>query len=270
MAFFDSEECFCIVTGASKGLGRSIARLFAKEWGRKEAKVDLVLVARSRSGLEETRQLVGEEAPSVKVHIVVADLGDPAAFDGVSAQIGALVEAQKPSPNARCVLVHNAGSLGDVSKWGCHVTALEASVYMNLNFATFVGLTSYFLSQFAGRKCFIINISSILGSVPIPAFSLYGAGKAARDQFLRVLCKENAELRVLSYSPGPCDTEMHERLRTTAVNEESRKNAQEAFEKGQILKPDQSINKLVQLLREDTYKNAEVIDYFDDGKPQGV
>lgn len=269
MAFFEKES-FCVITGASRGLGRSIARLFAKEWGMRESKVDLVLLARSRSGLEETRQLVGEESPSVRVHILVADLGDTIAFDRVSAQIRALVDEQKPSPSAQGVLVHNAGSLGDVTKWGCDVSASEASTYMNLNFATFVGLTSSFLSQFDGRQCFIINISSILGSIPLPAFGLYSAGKAARDQFLRVLCKENPKLRVLSYSPGPCDTEMQEYLRTSIVNEEARKNAQEAYEKGQVLKPDQSISKLVQLLGEDTYKNAEVVDYFDDGTPQGV
>ena len=269
MAFFE-QECFCIITGASRGLGRSIAQLFAKEWGRRETRVNLILLARSRRGLEETRQLVEKESSSVRVHIVEADLSDPVTFDNVGGQIRALVVEQKPPPSAQAVLVHNAGSLGDVTKWGSDVSALEASAYMNLNFATFVGLTSCFLSQFEGRQRFIINISSILGSVPFPAFGLYGAGKAARDQFLRVLCKEDPKLRVLSYSPGPCDTDMQECLRTSVVNEEARKNAQESYAKGQVLKPDQSISKLIQLLEEDTYKNAEVVDYFDDGKPQGV
>lgn len=268
MAFFD-EECFCIITGASRGLGRSIARLFAKEWERRGTKANLILLARSRRGLEETRQLVIEESSSARVHIIEADLSDPIAFDNVSSQMRALVDEQGPSPSAQAVLVHNAGSLGDVTKWSSDVSALEASNYMNLNFATFVGLTSSFLSLFDGRRRYIVNITSILGTVPLPSFGLYGAGKAARDQFLRVLCKKDPKLRVLSYSPGPCDTEMQEYLRTSTVNEEARKNAQEAYEKGQVLKSDQSISKLVQLLVADTYNNAEIVDYFD-GKPQGV
>ena len=37
---------------------------------------------------------------------------------------------------------------------------------------------------------------------------MYAVSKAARDAYLRVLASENPSMRVLSYAPGPIDTQM--------------------------------------------------------------
>jgi short-subunit dehydrogenase len=72
-----------LVTGASGGIGAELARLFARDgW-------DVVLVARSREGLEKVgREL--SQAYGITHHVVPADLSDPVAPQAVFAAVRAL------------------------------------------------------------------------------------------------------------------------------------------------------------------------------------
>lgn len=84
-----------LITGGSGGIGAELARLFARDgW-------DLVLVARSREGLEKVGRELAQKH-GIAWHAVPADLTDPAAphaiFDAVQA-LGVQVDA----------LVNNAG-----------------------------------------------------------------------------------------------------------------------------------------------------------------
>ena len=67
-----SKREVALVTGASMGIGKELAKLFAVD-GR-----DLVLVARSEDKLQSlAREL--EDAHEITTHVVPADLTDPAA-----------------------------------------------------------------------------------------------------------------------------------------------------------------------------------------------
>ena len=267
------QDAVCIITGASKGIGRSIAKAFSQEWADSKSKVDFILLARTVSGLEETRSVILEKfqssgvAPNVQVHLLPCDLEDLSAVDKTASELVAILDGCKGRKQA--VLVHNAGSIGDVSKYGYHLSAQEVSSYFDLNFASFVGLTSSFMSSSFESKT-IINITSILAQVPLEGTALYGAGKAAREHYLKVLSKEAPSVRILNYSPGPCDTDQHKCLRDKWVSEQLRKNAREAYDKGEVLDPNVSVEKLVSILKENSFQNASTVDYFDDNKPRGV
>lgn len=54
----------------------------------------------------------------------------------------------------------------------------------------------------------MINLTSLLAVQAFPSFSQYSVGKAAREAYFRSLALENKDVKVLSYSPGPVDTDM--------------------------------------------------------------
>ena len=51
-------------------------------------------------------------------------------------------------------------------------------------------------------------------------FHLHFVGKAARDMFFKVVAEEEPSVRVLSYSPGPCATDMQIECREKSVDPE--------------------------------------------------
>ncbi|XP_041378963.1 sepiapterin reductase-like, partial [Gigantopelta aegis] len=87
----------------------------------------------------------------------------------------------------------------------------------------------------------------------------YSSIKAARNVFLETLSLEYPDVRMLNYSPGPCDTEMFHTVRNDATFEPTKA----AFADILPLKTEESVGKLVRILKEDKFRNAEVIDYYD-------
>jgi len=54
-----------------------------------------------------------------------------------------------------------------------------------------------------------VNITSLLSHKAYPSFTQYSVGKAAREAYFRAFAAEHPGSRVLNYSPGPVDTQMH-------------------------------------------------------------
>lgn len=113
-----------LVTGASRGIGRAIARALAGEGAT------LVLTARSEGDLQETARLC-EQAGAAAAEVRSVDLTDGEAIDGLCAS---LLEAH----GAVDVLVNNAGTLarghaleGDPDDWE-RALALNVAAPMRL------------------------------------------------------------------------------------------------------------------------------------------
>ncbi|KAK5932340.1 hypothetical protein CgunFtcFv8_004053 [Champsocephalus gunnari] len=85
----------------------------------------------------------------------------------------------------------------------------------------------------------------------LPSWVLYCTAKAARNMMFSVLAKEQQHVKVLSYSPGPMDTDMQkEILRLTNVNH----NPMPCHE---------SAAKLVKLLLDNNFSSGAHLDFFD-------
>lgn len=95
-----------------------------------------------------------------------------------------------PKNFERAVIVHNAGTIGDVSKTTVEMTDCEEwRKYYDLNVFSPAVLNSVFMKIFnddtkVGRL--VINITSLCCVEPMKSMGFYGSGKAAREMFFKV------------------------------------------------------------------------------------
>jgi short-subunit dehydrogenase len=150
-----------LVTGASRGIGESIAREMAARGAR------VALVARSEGPLKELAASLGGVA-------YPADLSDPEQVDGLLAR----VEADGPVD----VLVNNAG-LDEVG-WFPSIDPARLHALMQVNFVAPVTLCRAVLPGMLDRgRGHIVNVSSLAGVGAFPGLASYSATKAGLTHF---------------------------------------------------------------------------------------
>ena len=182
-----------LITGASSGIGREMARLFAGDGA------DLVLIARSEGRL---RELAGQLAADygVKAQVVPADLSRPAGP-------GEIVEALAQRHIDVDVLVNNAG-------FGAHgpVAAIGVARQLEMievNVAALTQLTALLLpGMLERRRGAILNVASTAAFQPGPNQAVYCATKAYVLSFTEALAEEvrGSGVRVSCLAPGATDT----------------------------------------------------------------
>src|ERR1700719_4755591 len=192
------DGCNALITGASAGIGRELARQLA---GRAAA---IVLVARRREGLEQLRDELRNRNAQLLVHTHAVDLCD-------KLQIDELIGWLKENKIDIDFLINNAG-LGDMGLFAASDPHRNAHL-LSVNIVAPTTLTRALLPQMISRKRgAILNVSSSAGFLPIPGFAVYAATKAYVTSFSEAL---RAELRgtgvsVCTLCPGPVPTEFQE------------------------------------------------------------
>uniref|UniRef100_A0A673FV63 Sepiapterin reductase b n=1 Tax=Sinocyclocheilus rhinocerous TaxID=307959 RepID=A0A673FV63_9TELE len=144
-------------------------------------------------------------------------------------------------------------SLGDVSSFALTFTdPVEVNRYLSLNVSGALSLTAGVLQALPrrlGLRRSVVNISSLCALKPFPSWVLYCTGKAARDMMLRVLAEEEPDVRVLSYAPGPLDTDMQLQARRSSGDLQLRRSFSSMFSEGQLLSCEESGAKLMKLYK---------------------
>jgi len=74
---------------------------------------------------------------------------------------------------------------------------------------------------------------------------------------------ENPDVNVLNYAPGPVDTDMFHILCNSVTNLTEKQKLCEIRDKKIMLSPEQTSNKLVEILKAHKYKSAAHVDYYD-------
>lgn len=183
-----------LITGASAGIGREIARLHAARGGA------LVLVARREQALEELKREV-EAAHGVAAHVIAADIGSA---DGVDA----LYAAVKERGLTVDLLVNNAGFGGHGLFHEQDVDRMQAMV--DLNVKSLMRLTHLVLGDMVARGSGrILNVGSTAGMIPGPLQATYHATKAFVNSFSQALAEEVRDkgVTVTVLAPGAVATE---------------------------------------------------------------
>ncbi|XP_059214506.1 sepiapterin reductase a [Centropristis striata] len=256
-------RALCIITGASRGFGRTVAREMSRVVQPGSA---LVLAARSGDDLRALQaELAGSEAApaGLVVECVVANVGET---EGLESIIRAARDAFSQEMD-HIILVNNAATLGDVSRYFNSFTDMaEVDSYLSLNVSSSLCLTARVLQAFpqrTGLRRTVVNVTSLCALEPFCSWVLYCTGKAAREMMFRVLAKEEPDLRVLSYSPGPLDTAMQVVARSETAHPNLRKTFSDMFAQGKLLTCEASCSKMMKLLLEDSFTSGAHIDVYD-------
>jgi 3-oxoacyl-[acyl-carrier protein] reductase len=182
-----------VVTGASKGLGASIARAMAAEG----ASV-VVNYASSREGADKVvAAIVAADGHAVAIQ---ADVGK-------SADVTRLFREAADAFGTVDILVNNAG----VYQMGmlADVTEQEFHRQFDINVLGLLLASQAAAAQFGETGGSIINISSVVSRITPPGSAIYSATKGAVDAITRVLAKELGprQIRVNAINPGFVVTE---------------------------------------------------------------
>lgn len=166
---------YALITGASAGIGRELARLAAKDG------LGLVLVARRRAELDQLAAELGR-AHGVECLVVPADLADPrAAADIAEAVRAAEIDLE--------LVVNNAG-FGSNGPFTEQELARELGM-IQVNVTSLVELTHRLLpSMLARRRGAVLNVGSTAGFQPGPFMATYYATKAFVNSFTEALAFE--------------------------------------------------------------------------------
>jgi len=183
-----------LLTGASYGIGASIARSFARRGGR------LVLVARSVAALEDL-------AADVEGVALPVDLSRPGEVDGL------VDRAADAAGGPIDILINNAGH-GVIGPFATRTPA-EITNEVQVNLLAVLELTRQALPGMLERDHgHLVFLSSLQAAAPTPAFSVYGATKAALSHFAAILRLElvNTSIGTTVVAPGPVDTPLWDRV----------------------------------------------------------
>jgi len=218
-----------LITGASRGIGRSIALHAAR------AGSDLALVARDRDRLAE----VGREARAlgVRVHEEAADLAAPGAAEGA-------VEACAAALGGVHHLVANAGMTHDQLLMRQKPADWDRVIATNLTSA--FGLCRAVIGGMVrARYGRIVLISSVSGLMGNPGQSAYAASKAGLVGLARSLAREvgSRSITVNVVAPGLIDTDM-----VRSMPEKAREELLSHIPLGRLGTPDEAAAPVVFLL----------------------
>lgn len=196
---FGLESKIILVTGGSKGLGKSVVELLIKE------KAKVIVTSRTKP------QYLGE------FDFIQSDL---TTLEGCNYVCDNILEKYKYIDG----IIHVLGGSSAPGGGFANLTELEWQKELNLNLLPAVRIDRKLLPSMIGNKTgSLVHVTSIQSKLPLPeATTAYAAAKAALSTYSKSLSKEVAEygIRVNRVSPGWIETaaaiELAERLAQTA------------------------------------------------------
>ncbi|MCI8492718.1 MULTISPECIES: elongation factor P 5-aminopentanone reductase [Anaerotruncus] len=193
-----------LITGASRGIGRTCAKIFARE--------SYSVAACYRQDEVSARSLLDElSAAGCDAALFRADLSDETQAARMTAQV-------LDRFGHIDVLINNAGIAQQ--KLFCDITAQDWAHMLGVNITSMFYVCHGLLPQMIRRKYGrIINVSSIWGISGASCEVHYSASKAAVIGFTRALAKEvgPSGITVNCIAPGVIDTDMNAQLGPQAL-----------------------------------------------------
>lgn len=185
-----------IITGASSGIGRAVALLFAREGAA------IVLNARGLAGLERTAEEIA--AFGGKAHCVAGDVSEAETHK-------ALVAAAEDKFGGLDVAVNNAGMVGPIAPLA-EIALDDWKTVLSGNLTSaFLGAKSQIPLMLQRGGGSIVFTSTFVGtSVGIPGMSVYGASKSALMGLVKGITADYGAhgIRANALLPGGVDTPM--------------------------------------------------------------
>ncbi len=191
-----------LITGASRGIGESAARVFA------EAGANVALVARNEAAIADLTAELGEKALAIPC--------DVSRYWEVETAVKACVSTF----GSIDVLINNAGAIEPISHlseadpeaWGQVIDVNLKGVFHGMRAAMPV-----MMEQGGGT---ILTIGSGAAHGPVEAWSHYCSSKAGALMLTRMADKEARDqgIRAISLSPGTVATQMQRDIKASGIN----------------------------------------------------
>lgn len=187
-----------IITGASKGIGRAVATLFAEEGA------NLFLISRDEEALKQLAGKLGSD--SNKVSYFAADITDQDAMKAVFSEI-------RQTKLSIDILVNNAGIMEDAVLQMVTPSLID-KIYQTNVFGLIDASKRASKLMLRNKQGSIINLTSIIGTHGNLGQTIYGSSKSAVIGFTKSLSKELAgiNIRVNAVAPGFIDTDMTRKM----------------------------------------------------------
>lgn len=225
-----------IVTGASRGIGREIAKELSN--------LGIKVIANYKKSEEEAK-LLQKENPQIDIY--KADVSN-------RLEVKKMVEYALEKYGKIDILINNAG----ISEWRIFTETTDEDWNRMINnnlYSAFCMTQEVLHNMIQNKNGNIINISSIWGMVGASCESIYSISKAGMDAMTKSLAKELApsNIRVNSIAPGAIATDMNNNLSSSEIEELNNE-----IPLGRIGKTE-DIAKCVKWLVEDEYTTGQII-----------
>ena len=180
-----------LITGGSAGIGLAFALKFV-ELGN-----EVIVTGRRQAVLDKVK------AKHPKLHTIQSDVADPA-------QIAALAARVKSEFPRLDVLMNNAGIMQYKNLRAPDADLAALTAEMNINVGGVIGMTSAFIDILTANKGTVMNVSSGLAFVPLPAAPIYSATKAAIHSYTQSLRfqLEESGVEVIELMPPAVKTDL--------------------------------------------------------------
>ncbi len=185
-----------IITGASSGIGKAAAELFANKGST------VVAVGRNEREIISMSKKVKSKTGSIKIHL--ADVREMTQLDRLVSETVQMFGGIDVLVNAAGII--KTGTIEDT-------TIEDWDTVMNINLRSVFALTQRCIPHLEAAKGNIVNVSSVAGTRAFPGVLAYCVSKAATDQLTRCSSLELAAkgIRVNAVNPGVVVTNIHKR-----------------------------------------------------------
>ncbi|WP_087973383.1 (S)-benzoin forming benzil reductase [Oceanobacillus rekensis] len=219
---------YAIITGSSKGLGESIAKLFL------ESGVHVVGLSRSNN---DYLSVIAKENNAIFKHIP-CDLEKIESLEQVCEEVADIVFSEETNT---IYLVNNAGVVEPV-KQSMHIQANELKSHVHINTIAPMVLTNYFLDKATEKEIPLICaiVTSGAAESPMYGWSAYCTTKASMNMYTKTVALEQEELKtdhkIIAFSPGIMDTEMQKKIRSSTKSEFLQLETFQGYKENNLLK----------------------------------
>ncbi|EKM58601.1 uncharacterized protein PHACADRAFT_207415 [Phanerochaete carnosa HHB-10118-sp] len=190
-----------LVTGASRGIGRDVARYYAL------AGASVAIVSRHQAALEEVKAAILQEVPGAKILVFAVDVKD---FDAANAAVNATVRqfghldilvagaaAVTPAVGAQKI-----GEKDPLEWWN----TFEVNVRGTFNFVRSA------IPQLEQSQGYVVAVTAGSAHMIFPGSSDYCISKQAVDRIVQFVVAEHPRVKALAFHPGLIETELSRRF----------------------------------------------------------
>lgn len=231
------EKATVLITGASRGLGRTLAQTFSEHGSR------LALMSRTQEELQQAAQDLGPAGDSCIIWP-----GDVTNQDDLNGFVQAAIERFGTID----ILINNAAIIGPPQFLGSQDQP-DWSKTVDIDLKAPAELCRAALPHMQAQKNgVVINVSSGLARMAFPRFNAYCVAKAGLEQMTRCLSEEYSDSGISFYAvdPGVMDTSMQSEIRAFPENEispELKRQFQQMKEEGHLRSPQKTAELVIAL-----------------------